>query len=70
MTEKTIQAKADEETYDDLAAVKRRHGLTWKGLLMKGALHVENCEPNLTGAIADGGDGGDGRTHHCGGESK
>ena len=41
----------DDEQYDRLQEVRERYGVTWKGLLMQGVLHLESQD-----VMADGGD--------------
>jgi hypothetical protein len=31
----------DEEQYEELQRIKKKHGLTWKGLLLQGARRME-----------------------------
>ena len=31
----------DEEQYEELQRIKKKHGMTWKGLLLQGARRLE-----------------------------
>ena len=43
----------DDEQYERLQEIRERYGVTWKGLLMQGVLHLEN-QDLMVGGGADG----------------
>ena len=37
----------DDEQYDELRRIKKRHGLTWRGLLLQGAGRMNRVPSNF-----------------------
>lgn len=40
-TNKIYVEMDDDEQYEELKRIKKKHGLTWKGLLLQGARRME-----------------------------
>lgn len=40
-TNKIYVEMEDDEQYEELKRIKKKHGLTWKGLLLQGARRME-----------------------------